>query len=611
MADWAQIRRRCEMTIKPMLDEFENVKPKLKEIARHIYPQGKRGLDDEVEEISHRVKDDDDPEIVNLTPVEALRVGAAGFLVNLMNPAQKWVHLEPSVFGETAGDNEVAGGRGSRSDVIESLENLVKDAMAKSGSYRAYKKMFEHLLAFGFAAVVIKEHRRFVAKAECLRVGTYTFGCGEDGKVNRLERRFAMTAEEIVRTFGGGSRGRDAIPEDVLRCWRQGVVGSNGNFVVENLIEPNEPAFCVGSDDPIDYGIPKSAKYRSVYWLKASSGGAGEAAKYSGVLAVRPFKFNPIVAPRLDCELGDVYGRGRGHDALNSCRGLQAAMMDVLEIVSNRAEPPVIASNELRDEGLNLGRGGVTYANVGEQRGQLVYPVLPNPPTSNDAENVIGKLEQQVRAAFFNGEFATIDSLKTVAPGDKRTAAEINALKSENLMLLGGYVLMLDDEAIDPIVNTFTAYALASKAWKSKSGGLDFKVDDLIPKYVSNLHLAQRTQEINSTENSVMFAMNLAQSGDPRAAAVLDLFDYDRIVRRRHKLVGGSELDVKNEEEVEREREARKEAQEQAQAQAEEAQRAETELQRAKASAQMGRAAQSVVDSHILGGDVAEQLGGW
>ena len=460
--------------------------------------------------------------------------------------------------------------------------------------------------------MVIKEDKRFIAKAECLRVGTYTFGVGEDGRVNRLERRFAMTAEELVRTFGGGARGRDALPEDVIRCWKQGVVGSSGNFVVENLIEPNEPTYAIGSDELLDYGIPKSAKYRSIYWLKGSSGGAGKAWEYGGILAIRPFRFNPIVAPRLDSELGDIYGRGRGHDALNSCRGLQAAMMDVLEIVSNRAEPPVIASNELRDEGLNLGRGGVTYANVGEQRGQLVYPVLPNPPTSNDAENVIAKLEQQVKAAFFNGEFATIDSLKTLAPGDKRTAAEINALKSENMMLLGGYVLMLDDEAIDPIVNTFTAYALASRAWKSRAADVvDFKVEDLVPKYISNLHLAQRTQEINSTENSVLFAMQLAQSGDPRAAAVLDIFDYDRIVRRRHKLVGGSELDVKNEDEVAAVRKEREEAQAAAAEREKASQDAEIGLQNAKAAAQAGRAASSVVDSHILGGELPEQMGGW
>lgn len=610
MVDYGAIRRRCEATVKPMVDGFENVKGTLREIAKHMYPMAVRGIDKTVDDMGHRAEDERADEIVNTTPLEALRKGAAGFLVNLMNPAQKWVHLEPSVFSDDgdAYDGEVAGGAGSRSEVLERLETLVKDSMAKSGSYRAFKKMFEHLLAMGFACVIVKEDPEHVAKAECLRIGTYSFGVGADGRVNRVERRFAMTAEELVREFGGGRLGRSVLPDDVIRAWKAGVVGDNGNFTVENLIEPNVPTFACGSDEILDYGIPKSARYRSIYWLKGRNG----TDQYRGILAIRPFKFNPIVAPRLDCELGDVYGRGRGHDALNSCRGLQAAMMDSLEIISNQAEPPLIAANELRDEGLNLGRGAVTYANIGEQKGQMVYPILPNPPQVNGSEFIIAKFEQQVRDCFFNGEFTTIDSLKTISPGEKRTAAEINALKSENMMQLGGIVLMLDDEAIDPIVNTFTQYALASKSWRRISGGMgDVKAEDIQPKYVSNLHIAQRTQEINSTESSIMFAMNIAGSGDPRAQAVLDLFDFDRIVRRRHKLIGGSEMDVKTDEAVKAERDARARQDAAMQEAAMQQQQAEIQLQQAKAAAQVGRANQSNVNAHMLGGDLATQLGGY
>lgn len=593
-----------------MRNEFDNVKGTLRQIARFIYPQGKRGLDGEVETMAHRAEDEKSDEILNTTPVEALRKGAAGFLVNLMNPAQKWVHLEPSSFeSDGSEDSDVAGGSGSRSDTLERLENLVKDSMAKSGSYRAFKKMFEHLLAMGFACVIVKEDRDFCAKAECLRIGTYSFGVGADGKVNRVERRFAMTAEEIVREFGGGVLGRSMIPDVVIQAWKRGETGERGNFVIENLIEPNETTFACGSDEVLNYGIPKSARYRSIYWIKGVSDGQSQ---FAGVLAIRSFKFNPIVAPRLDVELGDIYGRGRGHDALNSCRGLQAAMMDSLEIISNQAEPPLIAANELRDEGLNLGRGGVTYANIGEQKGAMVYPILPNPPQINGSEFILQKFEQQIRDCFFNGEFTTIDSLKTIAPGTKRTAAEINALKSENMLQLGGVVLMLDDEAIDPIVNTFTQYALSSRSWKRMSEGLDgVKASDIQPKYISNLHIAQRTQEINSTENSLAFAMNIAGSGDPRAQAVLDIFNYDRIVRRRHKLVGGSEMDIKPDSEVEEIREQRRQEQEAMQEAAAQQHAAEVQLQQAKAAAQVGRANQSEVNAHILGGQLASTMGGY
>lgn len=620
MVNADEIRKRSEATCRPMVQEFDNIKGKLFEIAENVYPLAKRGITDEVDQIYKNAEKHQDDKVINTTPFEALRKGAAGFLVNLMNPSMKWCHLEPSKWAakvETSDDD----GQGSKSEYLERLENFMFDVMSKSGSYRAFKKIFEHLLCFGFACALVREDKRFVAKAECLPVGTYALGVDAHGRVNRVNRRFSMTAEELVMEFGRGEQGTNNLPTDVVENWKKGNNGKDGNYIVECLIEPNTKTFACGRLEVLDYGISKSFKYRAIYWLRGrgSSGTTtSQTQEYAGILAVRGYKFNPIIAPRLDCELGGIYGRGRGHDALNACRALQALMFDELEISSNRAEPPLLASNELREEGLDLSRGAVTYTNMGEQRSDLVTPILTNPPTSDETRQTAIEFETRIKEIFFLGEFATIDSLKNIYVGDKRTAAEINALKSENMLQLGGIVLMLEDELLDPVVSAFVQYCIASKQVKYDGQEERLAANDLMPRYVGSLQTAQKTQELNSMDNSVNFAFtiagNAAKLGVQAGAHVMDNFDFDRIVRARHRLVGASDLHLKSKDEVEQARKARQAAAEAAQQQEAQAKQAEVELAKMKALAQGGRAMKDVASDPslgALGGKIPAAIGGF
>ena len=612
MGDMAnEIRKRCEATVRPMVQEFDDIKGTLRDIAENIYPLAKRTLDEQVEQVGHRSEKHDDDKVLNTTPFDALRKGSAGFLVNLMNPAMKWFHLEP--FKWTAENQEEDDGQSSTSEYLERLEGFIFDMMSKGGSYKAYKKLFEHLLSFGFGCIIVREDPKFVAVAECLPVGTYALGVDERGKVIRVNRRFAMTAEELVREFGGGEKGLDALPTDVISAWKSGNNGKDGNYVVECLIEPNCPTFACGTLDKLDYGLPKSMEYRSIYWLKGRSGTATGTKAYDGILRVSGYRFNPIVAPRLDCELGGIYGRGRGHDALNACRALQALMFDELEISSNRAEPPLLASNDLREEGLDLSRGAVTYTNMGEQRSDLVVPILTNPPTSDETRKTAMEFEQRIKECFFLSEFATIDSLKMVNAGDKRTAAEINALKSENMLQLGGIVLMLEDELLDPVVNVFVAYAIKSRVVKMNGEVPRFAKGELMPRYIGNLQLAQRTQELSSMDGSLNFAMGIAGNGAklnlPSASQVLDNFDFDRIVRARHRIVGASDTGLLSKDDVAKIRAKRQQEIQAAQDEAEKERQANIELQKMKAAAQSGRAQESQMRAGQLGGEMIASMG--
>lgn len=608
------IRKRAEQTVRPMRDEWESIKGSLDEIAKNMYPQARRTINETPEATTHKAESFKEDNILSIIPYEAVRKGAAGFFVNLMNPAQQWVHLENTSVTDENVDG--ATGKGTASDVIEKLERLVVDTISRSGSYKAAKKMIEHCLVFGFACVLVKEDEECICKAQCLPIGQYSFGVDADGQVNRVERRFAMTAEELVREFGGGSNGRDALPPDVITAWKTGVKGNDANYVVRNLIEPNERAYEVGTDNVIDYGLPKKMKYRSIYWLEGRSGVDG----YKGILAVRGFEYKPIVTPRFDCELGSIYGRGKGQDALNACRGLQALKYDELEISSNRAEPALIVSEEFQESGFGANRGQINYANIGERASALAMPVIPNPPTSEETRTAAMEFQQEIRAAFFNDEFATIDSLKTIAPGDKRTAAEINALKSENLLQLGGATMMFDHEGITPFVNLFVYFVMKSKKWREMSKGIKLDSRQLMPRYVSSLFVAQRMQEVNSLDAAVNVAISLAQSQDTEAMRGMKMIDFDRYFRQRHKLIGANESILRSEDEVAEMEEQERAAQEQAAMMAQQQAEADKQLTEAKAIAQLNRNSGGAgqvqpepgVDSLANGmGGMSRQFGGY
>jgi len=177
---------------------------------------------------------------------------------------------------------------------------------------------------------------------------------------------------------------------------------------------------------------------------------------------------------------------------------------------------------------------------------------------------------------------------------------------------LGGIVLMLEDEMLDPVVNVFVNYALRCKDVKAAVGEVKPKSGELVPTYVGNLQLAQKTHELNSAENSLNFATSIAANGQKLgledAANVLDNFDFDKIVRTRHRLVGASDMHLKNKEEVEAIRRKREQAREEAaQAQLQKEQ-AEIQLQQAKAAAQVGRASEAVDPSGM--GGITAAMGG-
>lgn len=579
------IRREAMRQKSALWNEFERIRAPLTEIARAVYPPAVDGLMRRVEDLHSPMMYEGGEDEYRLTyaPMRAFRIGCSGFYVNFMSPARRWYRFvaKPRNFASGATDERTA-------PWIDSLTEASRYMIYHSGSYPALNTAIRHLIAFGFACVLSRpetedEQRRrgrYIV-TECLRVGTYALGVDSYGKPDRVLRHFAFTAEQLAEQFG-----RNALPETVLNDLRR---GSDRRHEVWCLIEPHRRGF---REDARAFRLSYGAfAYRAVYWLTSSEG------KNNGVLAVRGYARKPFVAPRLEVEAGDVYGRGRCMDILGDIRGLQTACEDDLDISGQNAQPAVVASEQLKTPGVHLGRGGVNYVAPGEQRANAIYRALQDPPSAEGTRATMGRLEQEIKDAFFNNEFASINSDDQNNP--VRTATEIEYRKRQSMEQLSGAATALDEEFLLPLIEMMRDYTVLVGLYAIPNG-MSLSMLDI--KYESNVHRAQNAPDVNSRTESLSFAAQVAQMQVQAGVSdtVMDNFRMDDIVRNHHRALGAPEHDLVSPETVKGVRAGRAEA---AQAQAQIAQ----EGAAAQIAKDQAAAAKAAAEARAASGGMFEQ----
>ena len=347
--DYRAIKQECTRSASRMFGNFRRQKREmLLEICREYYPLGVPGLVRGVEELADEYPYDEDHRLLTLKPVDAVRKGACGFHGHLTAPTQRWFRLALPYFAKNMPelDSEAV------SKLLDDLTSATEWTFRHGHIYAPLYKLYEHILVAGFGCMLITPDKERVSRATTLRLGTYALESGADGRVNRMVRKFSWTAGQILEGFASA-----AIPQDVKEAAKKG--DGLKRWIVYNIIEPNRTGDRANYD-PVSRELKrlkafKDATWRSVYWLEK----AKDSDPQSGVLQVSAYDYCPLIAPRLDFEIGDTYGRGRGQDGLDLARGAQSFKYDILNISGRRSEPPLVASTEFKDEGLSLARGAV------------------------------------------------------------------------------------------------------------------------------------------------------------------------------------------------------------------------------------------------------------
>lgn len=515
--NYSAIRKHCDQQREELEKEFNALRPHLLDIAKHCYYPAVKGLNESVDSSSSSSESasQSDSNRIDNHATMCLRRGAAGFHANLTSPSRQWFRV-----GATS-KNKISDSSSIRKHMDDRTETIT-EIIRKSGSYKEFHTLYNHLMAFGFGCLLVIEETEIIERCIrpiCLRMGTYALGNGKSGKVNRLIRRFSYNSRKMLQEFGNDltKEVRDEMLEKPDHRW-----------LVYNLIEPDKYGEANADSMTKDMRLAPEFQFRSIYWFAANKKGN------SGILRITGYKINPIIAPRMDREHGDVYGIGRGHEALALMKGLDATIYDGLQMSSHAAEPPVQASSDFADKGINLERGGINISGNTAGESSFIKAIdLGAGEAIRVCEYNQNKLEDKISRTFYNDIFAAI----TMAGSDTRmTAAEIYQRTSESLLMLGPVLSSIDDEFLDPFINLVSFYAVRNGLIEVPAEIVE-DINDLDIEYISSVHLAQKASELGVIDRFVTFTGGVAQVKPD----VLENVNYDSVTRLYASMLGMKE----------------------------------------------------------------------
>jgi hypothetical protein len=498
---YSEVKRYAQKRAADMLRARSGHESSLMDCRDYILPDIGQSLSRDPGEVA---KDGTrkDSKIINSTPTEAALSLAAGMQSGLTSPSRPWFKLGVPV----AAMREVPQVRAW----LEAVERILTSVFAQSNIYNVLHDIYLHLGGFGTAAALIVEDDERALHGYVLDQGSYALGADRRGLVTSLYRKFNLALSGLAEEFG-----EDVLPQTLRDKLRPVAVGNPSrdddlDITVHCLIEPHSNAI----DAPTVRGKP----FRAIYWLEDYSDTADDRC---GVLAVRGYGGNPILAPRWQVS-GGPYGYGPGRRCMGDVRQLQVMESDKLRGLRKLIDPPLAVPDTMRGVPLNTFPGGLTYyGSQGAAAGKpAVTPLYQVQPDLQAVSFVIGQVEQRIRKAFYNDLFVMLGGMDT----PRMTAREVVERHEEKLIMLGPVLERLHLELLDALIDRAFQIVADRNLFPvapEPMQGMPLKVE-----YISVLASAQRMAGMQTLGQFVSFVGGIAQA----IPSVLDKIDADGLI---------------------------------------------------------------------------------
>jgi hypothetical protein len=452
------------------------------DISEHLLPYNGRYLagDDQSVRGNKRMN-----RIYDSTGTRALRTLSAGMMSGMTSPSRPWFRLSLT-------DQDLLKNHAVK-QWLQSVTDMITDVLARSNAYRVLHGMYDELGAFGTATAFIGMDYDNVIHLHPMTVGEYCIATDFKGDVTTLYREFKKTVDELVREFGYNQCSqtvRNLYDKGTLDHWIECV----------HVIEPRKLRDMTRKDG-------KNMPWRSVYFETSC--------KDDKPLRESGFQSFPCVAPRWAVSSGDVYGYSPGMEALGDVKQLQQQQFRKSQAIDYQANPPLQVPSSMKHREIEIFPGGVNYydATTGTQGIKTAFEV------NLDLRNLLMDIQdvrQRINSTFFADVFMMITQQDT-----RMTATEVAERHEEKMLMLGPVVERLNNELLDPLVETIFERLLGANMLPpppQELAGADLNVE-----YVSMLAQAQKAIAVNGVDR---FVMNLGQLATIKPD-VLDKFDAD------------------------------------------------------------------------------------
>ena len=483
--------------------------------------------------------------ILDSTGTIAARNLASGMMSGISSPTRPWFRLKIGRIDSTQTSPIALW--------LAECERLMMLVFQESNFYNSIGIAYFDLVIFGTAVMLIYED--FDNVIHCFNPCFGEYYVDNDGKMRPLVfyREFTLTTAQVVDQFG-----RENVSDQVGRLYDEGKAGLTREIIVAHAIEPN--------DQPDKYGVPRNFKFRECYWEWGGSTSPQGGISYApGFLRKRGFFEAPHITVRWDLVSNDAYGRSPGMDALPDVKQLQQEVRRKAQAIDKSVNPPMVADIQLKNQPASLLPGGTTYLAGMMQTGNAGFaPVYGNwRPGIAEISEDLNEIRQRIKTIFFNDLFQVISQFQTRS---NVSATEIDARRSEAMVMLGPVLERIQYELLDPIIDR--TFSVMARAGVIPPPPPEIAGQNIDIEYVSMLLTAQLAAATSGIERTLQLAGGLV-GVDP---GVMDNLDLDFAVAKYSNLMNNDPRLIRSPDQLQKIRQQRQ----QEAAQAQQAQQAET-----------------------------------
>lgn len=423
-----------------------------------------------------------DLNIINTSPRLAVRILGSGMQSGVTSPIRPWFRLGTP-------DPDLQKKQNVKEWLWE-VENVLREIMSRSNMYDRLKSTYMVEGTYGTSCLFVDEDPDDIIRAHDFPMGTFMLATSAAGRANQMYRDCTMTARQMMEKF------KERCPEEVKLAYDRG--NYTARFQVCHIVEDNQ-LYRPGS------ALKTQKKFASVYLYH---GAAGDKA----ILDYQGYDYNPFFGPRWDVLGEDVYGTGCGEYALGDSKQLQLMEKRSLQILDAVARPNMLADASLRTQRVSNLPGETTYQNglINGNAGYRPTYQISNPPIDL-IDNKSQRVEARIDEAFYKNLFLLVTE---IADQPNITATQINTMREEKLLQLGPVLERLNDELLDPLIDTVFNIAMSRGLLPpapEELQGMALRVE-----YISVLAQAQKAMGIGNIERFIGFVGNYAQF-DPGA----------------------------------------------------------------------------------------------
>lgn len=430
-------------------------------------------------------------QIIDSTPLQAVRICASGLWTGLMSPTRRWFSLGvalPWVQLDQAAK-----------EWLEDVAMRIEIVLQQSNWYNQGAQMFQDVVVFGTSPMIIYEDVEDVIRCYLPCPGEYMLGSGARLDNNTLYREFTQTILQVVQQYG-----LENCPSDVQAAWRNGGGSLDLEVVVCHSIEPNFPVGDkMGASAKI---LPAMFTYRETYWLRGNP---------ERPLSLRGFRSKPFVSARWATVANEAYGRSPCMDALGDTKQIQLESLRKAEFIEKGVRPPMGADPELKNEPASIIPGQITFINTANGK-KGFWPLFePEAQWLNFMVQDIDKVNARIQSCLYVDVFLAITRMQGVQP---RNELELTKRDLERLQQLGPFIKLFEDEFASPALKRVFEIMARRKMFKPMPDslrGVPLKIE-----YQSIMRQAQESAEAVGLKD---FLVSMgAASAAAKAAALPD-----------------------------------------------------------------------------------------